>query len=199
MRLYSEKWSIRLSRLLVLGIILFILIFVWILIKRDYPKNENLFYAILLITAGIVFTSFVTTYIAARTSFIYTPSRTLFALPFVFLIGGMIYSSISSRWIRFIFFGVILAVNLMGDIHWIENSHFIMPVYASPWKSVVHDLQGTKGIIISDESLCYDYYRRQSEGIYPLLLKPKTVDDLKEIAHDSSLTLICSRSRINRV
>ena len=102
----------------------------------------------------------------------------------------MMYSSIRSRWVQFIFFGGLLAVNLTGDIHWIENSHFIMPVYASPWKAVVHDLQGTKGIVVSDESLCYDYYRRQSEGIFPLLLKPKTVEDLKEIVHDSSITLI---------
>jgi len=65
-----------------------------------------------------------------------------------------------------------------------------MPVYASPWKAVVHDLEGTKGIVISDESLCYDYYRQQREGNFPFLLKPKTVADVKEIAHDSSITLI---------
>ncbi len=174
----------------VLGLLLFIVTIVWICMKKDFPKNENLFYAILLVTAGIVFTSFVTTYIASRTSFIYTPSRALFALPFLFLSGGMMYSSIRSRWMQFIFFGGVLAINLMGDIHWIENSHFIMPVYASPWKTVVHDLQGTKGIIISDESLCYDYYRGQSEGAFPLLLKPKTVDDLNGIVRDSSITLI---------
>ncbi len=168
-----------------LAVLLFVLLLV---LKRGYlPRGSAGFYSSSVVLLGVLFTSFITTYFASRTSFIYTPSRTLFALPFVFILCGQILSATPERWIRGMMLGALLLVNLVGDVHWAMNRHFLMPVYASPWKEVLRDLKDSGGVVISDESISYEFYRKsEGEGSYPVMLRPESVPDLSRAVDSMS-------------
>ena len=141
-------------------------------------RDRYAWFVLGLLITGILFTSLVTTFISKHTSFIYTPSRTFFCLAFFYLLLASVYSSILNKSLRFLFLGSILVVNIYGIINWTMGRHFIMPVYATPWKGVLRELEGRKEKILVDESLCYNYYRKILNGTYPDPINPLTVGEL---------------------
>lgn len=145
---------------------------------RQLLADTTVWYTLGLVIIGIVFTSFITTFISTHTSFIYTPSRTFYTLPFLFLFFGAVYSMIHRAFFKYLLIGAFLLANVYGISNWIMNRHFLMPVYATPWKEVLDDLKGSSGTILVDESLCYEYYRSVRQGVYPTLLVPDSVHDL---------------------
>jgi hypothetical protein len=140
--------------------------------------DATAWYASGLAITGIVCTSLITTFVSTHTSFIYTPSRTFFGLPFLFLFFGIVYSKIHKVVFKYILIGAFLVANIYGISNWITNRHFLMPVYATPWKEVLDDVKGESGIILVDESLCYSYYRSTRQGTYPALQAPESIHDL---------------------
>ncbi len=146
-------------------------------------KNHSTIFLLFIISIGILFTSIITTVISQHTSFIYTPSRTFFALPFFFIFLGKIYSSIEKKIIQQIFIILLLLVNFYSITNWAFNRNFMMPVYASPWKEIFSSLNKTRGLIISDESEVYKYYYNQlfdvPYKIFPTLISVQSLDELK--------------------
>ncbi|PJB01512.1 MAG: hypothetical protein CO127_03425 [Ignavibacteria bacterium CG_4_9_14_3_um_filter_36_18] len=167
----------------IVGVI--ILLFVFFLgtkFSSLFEKNSvYLFFSVITIVIGIIFTSLVTTFISKHTSFIYTPSRTFFVLPFVFILLSFFYDNLkSSNW-RKIFIITFLILNLYSIFNVLSNRHFLMPVYASPWKEILNELQDKEGVILSDEGDVYKYYANHLSGKFPEAINPKTKSDFIKI------------------
>lgn len=147
-------------------------------------------FGLITVGVGVFCTSIITTYLSTHTSFMYTPSRTLYALVFIYLIAGSVLAHARSKIPAQILLVVLILSNVYGVVNWALNRHFLMPVYATPWKEVVDDLEGKEGLLIADESLCYEYYQRQRGGKVPKLVKPATAqaldDELRTEAAGSS-------------
>jgi hypothetical protein len=135
-------------------------------------------YSVGLVITGIVFTSVLTTFISTHTSFIYTPSRTLFGLTFLFFVFGAVYSQTNKPVFKFLLIGAFLVANVYGISNWIMNRHFLVPSYAAPWKEMLADMKGSNGIILIDESAAFKYYRTALPGTYPTLCIADSVPDL---------------------
>lgn len=127
--------------------------------------------------AAIVSTSVVTTFISIHTSFIYTPARTLFALPFFFLMLGGLLGLIAKPPLRTGLIAAFLVLNVYGIGNWILNRHFLQPVYATPWKEVLDELEGQDGIVVADEDLCFEYYHVRTQNPLPPLWNGKSESD----------------------
>jgi hypothetical protein len=145
---------------------------------RRWLSHTSTVYALGFVTVSILFTSLVTTFLSTHTSFIYTPSRTFFALPFLLIAFGVLHATIRKPLLQHGLFLMFMLANLYGINNWITNRHFMMPVYAIPWKEVMEDLRGKDGMIFSDESLCYEYYRNHLDGVYPDLMKSASFQDI---------------------
>ena len=150
--------------------------------KSVLDKNKEAFSLFLIsILSGLIFTSLITGYIARHHSFIYTPSRNLYALPLIFLLLGIISKNNSRAIFRKVLFMLLLFINLYGNYNWILNRHFFNPVYASPWKSIMSELEGEKGVIFVDESICYEYYVNQHpDKVYPTLVRFNSLEKLTD-------------------
>ena len=134
------------------------------------------------IIAGIIFTSLITTFIVKYLSFIYTPSRTLFALPLFYLLIGLSINQIKGRHAKTVFIALILALNLYGNYNLLANRHFMNPVYASPWKEVLNRIEGQSGYVVTDDAIIYDYYIRQNDNkSYPRLIESPSLISIKEV------------------
>jgi hypothetical protein len=127
--------------------------------------------------AGVCFTAVITSFIAKRMSFILTPTRTLYCLPIFYLALGLAYSRLATRAARALLVAPFLALALYGDANWILSRHFLMPVYATPWKDVVAALQGARGAVVADGANCFAYYRDRMPGPFPALVREATLDD----------------------
>jgi len=128
--------------------------------------------------AGTCFTAVITSFIAKRMSFILTPSRTLYCLPIFYLAFGLAYSRLASRVARGLLIAPFLLFALYGDANWIRSRHFLMPVYATPWKEIVASLRGESGGLVADQVACLRYYRDRMPGDYPVILQAQTPDSL---------------------
>ena len=148
--------------------------------KFKLYRDKLFLYSFGLALVGIIFTSVITTYISTHTSFIYTPSRTFFGLGFLFLALGILYSRIQNAAMRYFLLGSLIIVVGYGDYNWAMNRHFLMPVYATPWKEVLGDLRDRDGLIFADEGLCYSYYQNHLQGTYPELQQFSSVNELSE-------------------
>ncbi len=62
-----------------------------------------------------------------------------------------------------------------------------MPVYASPWKAVLAEIEGEKGFILADETEVYKYYSSHLEGKYPEVVNPNTPEELKKILTEKNI------------
>lgn len=134
-----------------------------------------------IVLLGLLFTSLLTSTVSRHTSFIYTPARNFYALPFIFLALGILERHINSATLRRMLIVSLVAVNLYGGFNWAMNRQFMNPVYASPWKQVLSEIQGEKGIIFSDEDYCYTYYVNQDPaGDYPRLIVLESLDMLED-------------------
>jgi uncharacterized membrane protein len=159
-----------------------------ILVERKFLGkillNPHIYLLLFLIIGSLIFTSIITTFIARHTSFIYTPARTFFVLPFIFVFLGGLYSLFQKKWTRIVFVFSLLLINIYGNINWVFNRHFIMPVYASPWKEMMASLHEVDGAIIADESSVYRYYQNHLPGKYPSLIDSSSISHLeKEISN----------------
>lgn len=170
---------------IVTGLVIFIAVLFSFPKFKELSRNDNIKFALGPVVIGLLFTSVITTFISTHTSFIYTPSRTFFALPFLFLFGGGFYSIMKKEIFRKLIILVFLLINIYGISNWILNRHFLMPVYATPWKEVLSDLNGNEGIILVDESLCYKYYQNMLRGVYPVFRNPQTISELTNDAENS--------------
>jgi len=119
------------------------------------------------VVAAVGFTALVTTIISKRTSFIYNPSRTFYALGFLYLALGLVWSRLESRHAKTLLVVPFLLLAAYGNANWLLNQHFLMPVYATPWKEVLADLRDEPGVAIVDERRCYEYYRERLPGSHP--------------------------------
>ncbi len=122
---------------------------------------------LLLVLGGVTFTALLTTFISRHTSFIYTPSRTLHALPVLFLLLGMWWEHVPVTWLRRAIVVVLAVCALPSLWNWQANTTFMMPVYASPWKQIVADTRG--GHVLSDEADCYAWYAARTPGASVLI------------------------------
>lgn len=80
-------------------LVLITVVFVTNFPQKNFFSSTAVVYSISILIGGILFTSVVTTFISKHTSFIYTPSRTLFALPFFFLLLGLFYTNIQKNFL----------------------------------------------------------------------------------------------------
>jgi len=146
-------------------------------IKKWWKQNVTI-YSFGLVIIGVIFTSFIATLIARHLSFFAISSKTFFVLPFLMLFFGVIYTTIKRPFFKYVLLASFALANIYGINNWLMNRHFLMATYAVPWKEVIRDLNGKDGIILCDESIHYDYYSKQTEGVYPELINPISVNDL---------------------
>jgi hypothetical protein len=145
--------------------------------QRIREQRNQLWFFTLIIIGGIVFTSLLTTFISRHTSFIYTPSRTFFVLPFVYYIIAIVYGAIARPFLRYLFLSALLMAQLYGIGNLAANRHFLMPTYAVPWKTIMADLNGKGGYITADETELYRYYAEQLGGAYPVPINNEGIVD----------------------
>ena len=129
--------------------------------------------------AGLCFTAVITSFIAKRMSFILTPTRTLYCLPIFYLAFGLAWSRLETRAARALLVAPFLVLALYGDLNWVLSRHFLMPVYATPWKQVVASLRGQSGGLVADQLSCFRYYRDRMPGDYPVILRAETPESLQ--------------------
>lgn len=122
---------------------------------------------LLLVLGGVAFTALVTTFVSRHTSFIYTPARTLHALPVLFLLLGMWWNEVPPAWLRRVIAVVLVVCALPSLWNWQAGRSYMMPVYASPWKQIVADTRG--GHVLSDEADCYAWYAARTPGASVLI------------------------------
>lgn len=122
---------------------------------------------LLVVLGGLLFTALVTTFVSRHTSFIYTPARTLHALPMVFLLLGMWWNEVPLAWLRRVIAVVLVVAALPSLWNWQAGTSYMMPVYASPWKQLVADTRG--GHVLSDEADCYAWYAARTPGASVLI------------------------------
>jgi len=174
-----------------LAITLIILLAVILSLGLNYSTIKTRKYYIafsaLNILGGILFTSLLTTFISRHTSFIYTPSRTFFVFPFVYLLFAFLYENLKNKKWKIIFITVFLILNMYSIYNYSANRHFLMPVYASPWKAILAEIEGEKGIILADETEVYKYYSSHLEGEYPEDVNPNTPEELKKILTEKNI------------
>jgi mannosyltransferase len=164
----------------ILATIILSLFLLFALKRKILVANDLGVYAFSLVLAAIVFTSLITTFISTHTSFIYTPARTFFALVFVFIILGLLYDKLEKRVLKHLLIITIIVLDGYGITNWILNRHFLMPVYATPWKQIMNDVEHHSGWMIADESLCYEYYQHHLSGSFPQLKKFSSVSELRQ-------------------
>jgi hypothetical protein len=164
----------------VAGLILISVVGITAFFKARLFRDRLFLFSFGLAITGIIFTSVITTYISTHTSFIYTPSRTFFGLGFLFLAFGIIYDRMQNATMRYLLLGSLVVVAGYGDYNWAMNRHFLMPVYATPWKEVLGEMRDQDGLIFADEGLCYSYYQNHLQGTYPELQQFTSVSDLSE-------------------
>lgn len=128
--------------------------------------------------AGTCFTAVITSFIAKRMSFILTPSRTLYCLPIFYLAFGLAYSRLETRAARALLVAPFLGLALYGDANWLLSRHFLMPVYATPWKEVVLSLRGETGGVVADQAACLRYYLDRARGDFPVILRAETPESM---------------------
>jgi uncharacterized membrane protein len=145
---------------------------------------------VVTIIVGILFTSVLTTFISRHTSFIYTPSRTFFVLPFVYLFFAFIYESLKDKKWKISFITLFLILNLYSIYNYAANKHFLMPVYASPWKTLLFEIKNEKSLILADEMDVYQYYASYLEGEFPETINPDTPEQLKEIMEQKGVNSV---------
>lgn len=143
-------------------------------------------YAVSFVFIGVVFTSVITTFISTHTSFIYTPARTFFVLPFVFVIFGLLFDNLKTKSLKILLITTMIVLNGYGIMNWTLNRHFLMPVYATPWKVIMHDIENRSGWILADESLCYEYYQNHLDGSFPQLKKFSTTSEIEQAVKNES-------------
>ena len=148
--------------------------------RNSIFKGGQLWFHGGLAISGILFTSVITTYISTHTSFIYTPSRTFFGLGFLYAALGVFHDSLKTSRLKYLLIGIFAVVIGYGDYNLAMNRHFLMPVYATPWKEVLRDLRDEDGMIFADEGLCYDYYQNHLGGAYPVLQRFSSARDLSD-------------------
>ena len=145
-----------------------------------FNKNKDkayLFYSVITIIIGIFFTSLLTTFISKHTSFIYTPSRTYFVLPFIFVFLSFFYDKLKNNNWQIIFLIIFFLLNSYSIFNLLSNRHFLMPVYASPWKEILNELKYKEGAILADEGFVYEYYSHYLPGKFPLQINSDTKSD----------------------
>lgn len=159
------------------GILVLLVITIFILKEKLVSFKENyLSFCLITFTGSVLFTSLLTTFISQHTSFIYTPSRTLFALPFFIIAIGLILDKLPLIRIKYIILSVIVGINLYGVVNYSLNRHFLMPVYSAPWKEMINSLNGERIPIYSDEPITTEYYIRQMIPHLELIGREKAND-----------------------
>ncbi len=162
------------------GIVLLVLIVLaglnW---KAVAGYKRQLTISLLALLCGLLFTSAITTYISTHTSFIYTPSRTFFVLPFLFIVLYVVYYSLKGKIFRYAFIAVLGLLNVYSISNYCSNRHFLMPVYASPWKEMIAPIRGENALVIADERMVYNYYRDYVYADLPPVLDSANVTLLK--------------------
>jgi uncharacterized membrane protein len=134
---------------------------------------------------GVLCTALVTTFLSRHTSFIYTPPRTLYALPFAAVGIGVMLDRIAARGPRLLLTALLASVSLYGCVNVLANRHFFMPVYAVPWKAIVEETRGARGLLLSDERLCFAYYARRDTAGLPALVAPADAAELRVLLRHS--------------
>ncbi|MAT38749.1 MAG: hypothetical protein CL946_04015, partial [Ectothiorhodospiraceae bacterium] len=170
----------------------------YVLFKRKYrafvPRD---WFLIATPVLGVLFTSLITSLVALHTSFVYTPSRTLYALPLVFLALEQITRRVKTQLFTVLLSAVLLIVSGYGLYNYIAGRHFMNPVYAVPWREIVLDLSPSDAGILADEGYCYGYYADEYSHLSPPRLLnhglgiPVDVDSLQR--HDTLVVLLTDR------
>jgi len=115
-------------------------------------------------------TALITTFVSRHTSFIYTPARTLYALPLLFVALAAVYEVLPRPLPRRMLVLVLTALSLYGLGNLAMLRQVFMPVYAVPWREVVDELAGRDGVLLADELACVRYYHERLAAPRPRLL-----------------------------
>ncbi len=179
---------------------IFVLIFCSIIMLKGKSvslKDHYLLFCLMTVCGSVVFTSLLTTFISRHTSFIYTPSRTLFALPFFIISLGLFIDKIPKIRVKYLFLSVIVGINIYGIVNYSLNRHFLMPVYSAPWKEMINSINGERFPIYSDEPITTEYYIRQMLPQLELIGREKANDTvfLKKTFLDRGGIVVISSER----
>ncbi len=153
--------------IVLLGIII-IPVSLFLTFRNLFRQQESRILSLILfiIISGILYTSLITTFVTHHTSFIYIPPRTFFVFPFFILLITMIGIALPIKWLRICYFGYFFCLNFYAIYNLGANRNFLVPVYASPWKEMTASLTRSNAMVISDEKLTFDFYRKYlSKGL----------------------------------
>jgi hypothetical protein len=152
----------------------------WAVYGRGAGRRDPGRLALATVLLGLLATGLVTTFVSRHTSVAYTAARTLYALPFFFVLAGAAGETLG-RWPRRALWAALLLLAARGDANWVANRDFVMPVYAVPWRAIARTLDGAGGVALVDESHCYLYYRRRAAPGAPPVVRPRDADELRDL------------------
>lgn len=123
--------------------------------------NKQVFAAVLLLAVPLLFTTAILSTVKTSSSFLYTPSRTLFALPYFYMLAAYGIDSFRARFLKAVAVSVLLIVSAVSIYNYFHGKDYIMPTYLAPWNGVLRDVQ--KGadpadVVVGEETREFDYY-----------------------------------------
>ncbi len=128
--------------------------------NRSWKRAIREWPLLLVAITGLMMTSIITTYISTHTSFVYTPSRSLYVYPHLFVVLISPITGSSRKYLP----GVVLWIIMLtyGWYNYINDRHFFMPVYATPWGDISKQIVDSGCPVVSDESHVLRYYEKHN-------------------------------------
>ena len=116
-----------------------------------------------LVGVSLLCVAVITTYIAARMSFIYMAARTFFAAPYLWILAAAGITALRARRVQWIALALITAANVHSLTMYYQGKDFVMPTYAVPWKQALADVNAAcgpdaKDVLVTDEEDVVEYY-----------------------------------------
>lgn len=139
-----------------------VFIFIMLICAAAMRRDRIILYLVTLIVVPLFFTIFIFSTVKTSMSFIYTPSRTLFALPFFLMLAAAGIDRLQNKWVMALSTAALIAVSLVSISNYFNKKDFIVPAYAAPWREVVKDVAGKAGagdLAVAEETREIDYYR----------------------------------------
>jgi len=123
--------------------------------------NKQVLAVMLLLVVPVLFTTAILSTVKTSSSFLYTPSRTLFALPYFLMLIAYGIESFRRPSLRAAAAAVLVIVSIVSVSHYFQGKDYIMPTYLAPWNGILRDIQkvaAPEDAVVGEETREFDYY-----------------------------------------
>lgn len=137
------------------------IVLVCALFRASVRMNRQVFAVLVLLGVPLLFTTAILSTVKTSSSFLYTPSRTLFALPYFYLLIAYGIDSMRPAWLKWGAAGVLVVVSSIAISNYFRGKDYIMPTYLAPWNGVLREVQQAAApddVVVGEETREFDYY-----------------------------------------